>query len=417
MKLMSNIILLLFCAFTIIASSSAILLHPSKIKPYLLVAEASNNFTNKFFPALLDHVQTRNAIYSPLSVYAWIISIYFGAEGETQNELKSVAYLAHDGVNLQSAFRTVLDSIERGEKEAVVRTVNYIWIENKFSIAPKFNEFAELYCSVHTDVFNPNMLEESLNKINARIEDKTHGLVKNILTMDDLNGAKVLAVSSTYFTGEWAHKFYYSPSTEKTIFHVSEAEGTMVNMMHVVGKFNTGRVPGLNADYVELPFKDIEPWGRKKAITMFIIRPDSFRDLEQLVSNFEKINISELDSELQSLNVFLPQFKVESKLELTQTMNEVGIQKIFNASGELNHMVEENVTTPFDLFVQKVSLEINEVGANVNSGGTVIKPPDANDYPKFWVDAPFLAVILDNETKAKIFVARIVHPNEWLLKH
>jgi serpin B len=128
-------------------------------------------------------------------------------------------------------------------------------------------------------------------------------------------------------------------------------------------------------------------------------------------------NVAAVLEELESreLRVWLPKFKFETTLPLTDTLKAMGMEVAFDPSrADLTGIAEQG-----GLFISsvlhKAMIDVNEHGTEAAAatmiavGATAAEPePPAEVH----VDRPFLFMIHDRETDSVLFMGRVMDPRE-----
>ncbi|XP_056905949.1 neuroserpin [Takifugu flavidus] len=114
---------------------------------------------------------------------------------------------------------------------------------------------------------------------------------------------------------------------------------------------------------------------------------------------------------LQKVEVYLPRFKMEQKIDLRKTLQELGIKSVFSTEADLSSMIAGK-----DLYigkaVQKAYLEVTEEGLEGAVGsGLVALTRTLVLYPQVMADHPFFFVIRDRRTGSILFMGRVMTPD------
>lgn len=112
----------------------------------------------------------------------------------------------------------------------------------------------------------------------------------------------------------------------------------------------------------------------------------------------------------QKVEVYLPRFKVEQKVDLKETLQDLGIKNIFSKDADLSAMTDGK-----DLFigkaVQKAYLEVTEEGAEGAAGsGMIALTRTLVLYPQVMADHPFFFIIRNRRTGSVLFMGRVMTP-------
>jgi serpin B len=119
-------------------------------------------------------------------------------------------------------------------------------------------------------------------------------------------------VNAVYFKGDWANTFDKS-STKQEDFHLTNGSKVKVNMMKLKDKKLKCLVnpADLKATVVELPYVG-------KNLSMTIILPNEDTTLSMVEKDLDASKLKKIleSNEKDSINVYLPKFKIEFKNEV-----------------------------------------------------------------------------------------------------
>jgi serpin B len=166
---------------------------------------------------------------------------------------------------------------------------------------------------------------------------------------------------------------------------------------------NYGSLRGLSAHALEMFY-------RNNDFTMTIILPDSKIGLAELESKLHQVNLDALLGDLSQgayVTVKMPKFKIESKLDLKEVLQNMGMQRIFSDVAKLGELLDGIGNLKVSDVLQKAFIEVDEKGteaAAASYGGAILLsgPED------FVVDHPFLYLLKYKEHI--IFMGRVVNP-------
>jgi len=226
-------------------------------------------------------------------------------------------------------------------------------------------------------------------------------LVPGVLTEE----TRLVLVNAIYFKGDWANKF----DPRKTVpreFTLGEKEKITVDMMHTKRKFGFSQNQELNFQMLELTYAN-------EVLSMFVVLPNDTFGLGALEENLTVCVINKMvkASRKEEVKVFLPKFKIESSLSLSEALKAIGMEQLF--SSDLADL--SGITGEKDLFVSavihKAFVEVNEEGSEAAAATAVAFA--ANCYvpeKQFNANHPFLFFIRDNKSGCILFWGRILKP-------
>ena len=147
---------------------------------------------------------------------------------------------------------------------------------------------------------------------------------------------------------------------------------------------------------------------------MLILLP---KDRDGLKSVEDSMNTQKLNSirdmmTLQPLTVQIPKFEFETKYDLTDSLERLGIHDAFDENNaDFKGMTDEQVF--LDKALHKAFVNVNEEGTEAAAITALVVqaqsgPPDPRH--NFIADHPFMFVIQENETGEILFIGRIADP-------
>jgi serpin B len=367
------------------------------------LVKSENTFSFDIFKEVLKaSAESENILISPLSISFALSMATNGANGPTLDamlEAMRVKDLTMDDLNI--SYKKLTEALLSIDKRVDINIANSVWTENKFNVKAPFTGILKNYYNAEAESFDIND-PSAPQKMNQWIENKTNGLIKNMI--DKLSdNAVMLLINAIYFKGKWKHQFD-EQSTVQLPFYKSGSSVFNVPMMR-----QTEEMKFFDGD----GFKIAElPYGQGNFV-MDIILPDQndgLKDIEAIMGENSFADFISL-METRKVNLYLPRFKYSYKKELKDILTLMGMGLAFTDNADFSNISD------LDLLLNKVThqafIETNEEGTEaaaatvVEVGVTSINP----DQPViFKADHPFLYVIREIETNSIIFMGRVNDP-------
>jgi len=380
-----------------------------------MVTNSITEFTTDLFEILKkDHQE--NLIFSPFSLSALIALLKIGARGRTAEEIKAVMKFPDEAL-LNGGYRTLLKSL-KSNKDFSLEIANCIFVQDGFSIKDAFTKTAKRYYYSAVKQLDFSQNAESAEEINDWVEEKTKNKIKNLISPSDLSRfTKLVLVNAIYFKGEWENAFK-KYRTVKDRFYTGRSKSIEVDMMKQTNKIPYAELSDLKVQVIALPYK-----GDK--LCMVIVLPEnksSFANGEVIsLKNFDLEEVLKRMTE-ELVEVFLPKFKMESKLELTEPLIQLGLGSMFGLDADFSGIPTPN--TKEELFVgkviQKAFIEVNEEGTEAAAAtmSGVLRtghPSKPKKTFQFRADHPFIVYIVrykTNDTATSILFTGIFRGGE-----
>ncbi len=359
---------------------------------------AVNDFNAELYQKIVAG-EAGNVVMSPISVQILMSMLYMGATGETEAEIKNgLKYTGFSKSSVSNYFNSVISEVE--SKEAL-EIANKIYVKNGYTIKPKFIEIVskKFGSAVENIDFGDNV--KSANEINEWVESKTNNKIKNLIdpnSLDDDTGMMLL--NAIHFKEDWETVFemdWYGESE----FYLNDNDTVEVNFM-MKTDYNSfcGYLRELNAHALKMFYKDND-------FSMTIILPDSRTGLAELESNLHKVNLNALLLLGACPIIKMPKFKIKSKLNLKEVLQNMGMERMFSDGAELGELLDGIENLKVSDALQKAFIEVNENGTEAAAasfaGAILVSVPEY-----IVIDHPFLYLLKYKEHI--IFMGRVVNP-------
>jgi len=345
-----------------------------------------------------------NFIYSPYSIKNAFASVYMGSKGETAEEIAMVFGFTPQKA-FEKSFAAGLNNLNAIRKNGNVKLniSNGLWLQKGFPFNKTYLEICTRAFKTDTRNLDFQTDPEVAGKINSWVNKNTNGMIKQIVAPGyNFSGTKLVVTNAIYFKGDWEHKFMES-RTHKREFN---SFGNMIStdFMLQKEKFNYAKVE--DAAVVELPYKG-------KELSLMVILPDA--DLKSVLSKVVTEDIAAWKEQMtvKKVNVIMPKFKMETSLQLTRDLNEMGMPTAFSAKANFSGMSDNSGIFISDV-AHKAVIEVNETGseaaASTMVGMTTSMPPNQEVPVDFIADHPFIYLIRDNVAGEILFIGIMAKP-------
>ena len=351
-----------------------------------------------------------NLFFSPFSISTAMAMTYAGATGQTAEEMsKAMHYYSLDD-EFHLSYSSYLKRLESNAKDNIqLRIANRLWAEKKYKLMPSFVEInAKAYNSPLQNMDFMHKSEASRLEINDWVADKTENRIKDLIPSGAITSdTRLVLTNAIYFKGDWLYQFK-EKDTKEDKFNLADGSTIKAQFMNFKGALNYYQ----NATYkmLRLPYKGVKQ-------SMVIVMPIDQRDMEGV----EKvINTTAFDyvffGGTPEVILSLPKFKMTLPLNLNRYLSKLGIKSAFTSGADFSKMTPSNDLYISDV-IHKAFIEIDEKGTEAAAATAVIMQVESvSDYHKpkpveFIADHPFLFYIIDDETKAILFMGRLMNPS------
>lgn len=352
---------------------------------------------------------------SPYSIRLCLAMLANGAKGETQQELLSALHI-DDLDAFNQSVKELLETYDGYARIMSLETANSLWLnQSRFDGAGAFlpdfvqrmNEYFRAEVQEVTDA-------DSVERVNAWANEKTHGKIPTILTEDNRQFATAL-VNAVYFKAAWAREFNEA-RTEKADFTNADGTTGTVDMMHQTNGFGYYATPGIEAlkmDYRNYAVDNMEgdnfEFFRDADFSMYLIKADDTLDVQHFLDNAEFT--------YGDVNASVPKFKVEYSAALDEALQALGVQTAYDPeNADLSAMLDPSGLPGqqhfLDTVLHKTYIAVDEKGTEAAAvtaamNGAGAEPPSRPALVRsFAADSPFWFVIRDNAKGEILFAGR-----------
>ncbi len=346
----------------------------------------------------------QNMIYSPLSIKYALGMLNEGANGNTKTQIENVI----GDLNL-----TKYNNIDK-----VLSLANAVYIRDTYSKYVK-----EDYTKILAEKYNAEMNYDSFsnaNNINNWIENKTLGIIKNMLQdgMVQNPDTKMLLINALAIDMEWKNPFK-SDSTGGEDFYLEDGSNMTATTMHM--KTTSDSVSYYKNKDITALTMDLEQYDDTQLEFVAIMSEENLSDYIETftIEDFDNIiEKSTLASKTKNgVRISIPKFSFDYDLKLKNDLIELGITDAFDENlANFSNMADTELYVSDVL--HKANIDFTERGIKA-AAVTVAKIEVTSmlaeeDKPiEIKIDKPFLYVIRDKNTGEIWFVGTVYEPNSW----
>ncbi|MDF7800115.1 serpin family protein [Pontiellaceae bacterium B1224] len=344
--------------------------------------------------------QEGNLFLSPYSISTAFAMVYGGARGETAEQVNRTLHFGGQGATHPafSHLRKQLNAAHQGQIQ--INIANSLWFQNDYAFLPDYLEMTTTYYkSAIGSVDFRNKTERARLHINHWVEDQTKDKIQDLLEEGAINSqTRLVLANAIYFKGNWASQFKKG-ATHPAPFTLKPGETINVQMMKQTEDFKLAHEKSFQA--LELPYDG-------GALSMIVLLPAEVNGLPMLEKKLSAMWIANLKFIEQEVEVQLPRFKFERKLELSDALANMGMPLAFSGQADFSGM-EESKNLYIGTAIHQTFIEVNEEGTEA-AGATAIAMRAYNAPTPFTVNHPFLFLIRENSTGTILFIGRVIDP-------
>ncbi len=370
------------------------------------IIAADNQFGFEIFQkvnASLD--EPKNTMISPMSISLALAMVYNGTNGDTKKQMEDMLHksgLTPDDIN--QSYEELVAALSSHDPKVELAISNAIFYRNTFSVKNDFITTNQNYYQAEVSGLDFTKTVETLNKVNGWVNTQTKGKIDKII--EQVNPEDVMyLLNAIYFNGEWQYRFDPKETTDMP-FTKEDNQVVQVPTMTIENPYNY---------YSHESFQMIEmPYGSGK-YSMLIFLPASGKNTSNVISLLTAENVNDwlLKMTEQKKKVYLPKFEFKFDDSLVDELQVLGMTDAFNdAKADLSG-ISDAAKLVISEVMHKSYIKVDERGTEaaavtgITVGVTSIGPDNS-----FRVDHPFIFAIREKDTKAILFIGKVMNPNQ-----
>ncbi len=362
---------------------------------------------NKFGLRLLNSM-SGNVVVSPYSIQRCLGMLLDGAKGDTAEGLLKVLGMP-DAKQLSLTGLDIEEKLLNVPADVTVEIDNRIWLNSKITDAFK----RRLLVAYHGK-FEIGPISHV--KINAKVAETTHGLIKEIIPYPLPNNTAMILVNTIYLKAKWNEKYRFDKKATKSgVFKGFERKQT-VQMMHKV--LTASVIRNEYYDRIDLSFSSDSHESAHYVFRIILPKESGENGLilaEKFLFDEDEVYQIRNNRKMYKVTLSLPKFEFKSDLmRLGSYFIANGAKLAFDGNYQNLHHEFNGIIAPISLneIFHKTVVKIDEEGgeaAAATATGFLSGKMDETKLKniEFNVDRPFLFEILETRTKTVLFVGRI----------
>ncbi len=330
-----------------------------------------------------------NFVISPLSAKLALNMAASGAEEGSDTEKELLALFGYENAGeMKEQSKNVIDSLKVGKG---IEVNNSVWVSDKLgSLKEGYSGDLENYFGAES--FTENLSDsEFVDKLNGWVDEKTKGLIPQLLSEPLDESARLALVSTLYFKNKWITQFD-NYDTRDEIFNGAE-KAVLVPTMH--NTFYMDYREGERLKSVILPYTD----GSEMRIFLPVNDTENISDVIAEMSPEELSTERGGNYENKNVQIALPKFECDYSGSLTEMLQRLGAKAAFDPSAaSFGNMADTGGEALYisDVF-QAAKIICDEEGTEA-AAATMVTMECAAVMPEetieFTVDRPFVYEIL-----------------------
>nr|CAL85524.1 CG6687 protein [Drosophila melanogaster] len=398
----------------------------SFLNEFSQIFKGERDFSLALMKQIREIYPSGNLFFSPFSTYNALLLAYFSSSEQTERELAQALNLGW-ALNKQQVLVSYTlaqrqDEFRWRQSPMELSSANRIFVDRTINVSNKFNTL--LYGATKELDFK-NDPETGLKEINDWIADKTHNQIRDMLSSEEITPHTMLVLANAaYMKGQWLSQFKVEETALKPFF-INEREQEMVYMMHKTGAFKMTIDEGLQSQIIKLPYRTIY-----KSKETHISTPESKSDISMIIilPNSNKISLNRVISWVnadsvkkwferalpQKIELSLPKFQFEQRLELTPILSLMGVNTMFTRNATFGDLTADPISLVIDDAQHLAKIKVDEVGSTA-AAATILLVSRSSRQPdptKFNCNHPFVFLIYDEKVDTILFAGVYSDPRQ-----
>jgi serpin B len=356
---------------------------------------SNNEFTFKIYKATTP--DSTNFFISPYSLHLALACANEGAATTTRKEMDNLLCLK--GVEARAdAYQKLYKENDR------LYLANSLWLSSEIKLNKAFKQTLEE--KYHSTVFNFNRsnIPAASIEMNRWVAGKTH---QNITELPGLSPLSMMSIlNAVYFVGEWETAFD-KRNTAPRIFYNLNGVNENANFMKAQNYYQ----------YYEDTDVQSLVLNYKEDYSMVFLLPKERYGISKLEKKMSNEYLKEVleSTSAKEVIVSLPKFKIETELSPKLELMKMGYGNMFSDRADFSG-ISRTYKLKIDRITHKTFIEIDEIKteavavtrAEMIRIGSVASMMEPQPPIVFTANHPFVFFIIDNRTRAVIFIGKYV---------
>lgn len=363
-----------------------------------IVAEGSNTFSFDLLQMLNEKENGNSFFVSPLSISIAFGMALNGAEADTYEQMRD--FFGYDGLTrdeINRAKRDLTELLTTVDPSVIMNIANSVWYREGFQVKDEFLEKNQNYYAAEVrdlDFSDP----AAPDIINGWIEDKTEGLIKEMI---EQIGPEVVMylINAIYFKGDWTIQFD-PEETQDAPFYLDNGETTEVPMMQAREKYRY---------YIDDEWTALDLWYGKAGFSFTALMPTEDVSLHEQAGGLTKEQFTSITSQLEAdtVNIFMPKFELDYTIKgFPEDLKDMGLTLPFSDQANFTG-ISEGAPLQISDVLHRAVIKLDEEGSEAAAVTVIefgITGGGGPSYKTIRLDRPFLFFIRENSTNTILFM-------------
>ncbi|XP_039431804.1 serine protease inhibitor 2-like [Culex pipiens pallens] len=356
-----------------------------------------------------------NAVISPFLVKLMLVLLYeatgvgeISGANPLSTELRLVLEPNGDLQDTRTNYQQLLESVLKSDSMYDVRLDTKFFLDDFIDVASKYELIVEHFYNASAENVPFSKPREAVEVINDWANSVTQGRINKLVSEADITNSVIALASIASFKGQWKSPFPAS-NTRQGIFN-----GVQVDYMQQIDLLYYDDSTTLGAQLLRMPYQ-----GGKFA--MFFMLPHQNQTVDDVLSRITPQVLHQALWYMDELdvNVTIPKFKFDFSVQLSESLQKIGIREIFSMDRSLPLLARGKGARDqvrISQVLQKVGITVDETGSDASVAGGITLTNKVNTVPDglqlFNANRPFAFFIEDEATGLCLFAGKVENPTQ-----
>lgn len=345
-----------------------------------------------------------NMMFSPVSLNYALGMISEGAVDETKSLLDT--YLGTE--NYGEFAKNYLELIKRYNNEGksdydydtCLEIADALWVSDEYKLKSDYEDIVSSKYDAVVKSLNFGNVSDSVNEINSWVNDKTHEMIKQIVSEDMFDEDSVMCLTNTvYFEAPWSDCWHYAEGYEENF---TNFDGSTDKLCYMYGSPSA---------YYENDNATAFGYNYSNCIQFIGILPKSTGDFE--LSDLDIAGLLETSTTKYDVEAKMPRLTFDSTISLNDILAEMGLDLIFTDDAQFTEITDEFLKV--STVLQKTRIELDENGTKASAATAIMMDKlgavvgDEREVKQVSLDRPFAFMIYDAFNGETLFIGKVVN--------
>lgn len=335
-----------------------------------------------------------------INVYHCLMMVAAGSTGKTMAAFSTALGFLQASLYEAADYTVKLNHYLKTNGSVELSSAGSVWYKENLLLEEKWRETVET-------VFGATVAPMKLAPMNEFVEKETQGNIKQLVTKREVDNAVLMLITCLYFKAKWATPFATSMTDRSATFYpFDNGKSQTCSMMHRVDDMDYREDPRMQV--CVLPYRSTggesnTPTPIWKAAIILPKTPglsamkDILHSTSESLSALHNLLIGTTQAThkppQQKLNLYLPSFKQNVKLDLKEPLIALGLSPAFTPSSDFEPMTKGPMM--INAVTHNLVIAVDEEGTEMAAATKVTLSRSRKTVTEMRVNRPFLFVVFD----------------------